>query len=150
MSNTLDLTGRWDIVSWEQLYDDGRRELPLGERLTGFIRYLPDGDMVCMISRADRPRFEQGGQWHAPDADKARAYESMLSYAGRYRIDGDLIVHTVEASLFPNWVGGEQKRRFALQDDGTLALTARLEDGTPQARTARLAWRRHAKAQEAA
>lgn len=144
MSHSLNLVGRWDIVSWEQVYDDGRSELPLGEHLSGFIRYLPDGDMVCMISRADRKRFEHGGQWNAPAAEKAGAYDSMLSYAGRYQVDGEVVTHRVEASLFPNWIGGEQKRRAQLQPDGTLALLARLEENTPQARTARLVWRRHA------
>lgn len=61
MTIPLDPIGRWDIVAWEQLYDDGRRELPMGEQLEGFIRYLPDGDMVCMVSRVDRPRFVKGG-----------------------------------------------------------------------------------------
>jgi hypothetical protein len=151
MPHIFDLVGRWDIISWEQLYDDGRRELPLGESPSGFIRYLADGDMVCMISRAERQRFE-GGQWNAPDAEKARAYDSMLSYCGRYEVDGDIITHRVEASLFPNWIGGAQKRRCEVQADGTLALLARLEENTPQARTARLVWRRHASpgAQEAA
>ena len=142
-SPTLDLVGRWDIVAWEQVYDDGRRELPMGEHLEGFIRYLPDGDMVCMIGRAERAKFVKGGQWNAPDDEKALAYQSMLAYAGRWRIAGDVITHRVEMSLFPNWKGGEQKRRVQVQADGTLALTARLEDSTPQARTARLVWRRH-------
>lgn len=138
-----DLVGRWDVVAWEQVYDDGRRELPMGEQLEGFIRYLADGDMVCMISRGGRAPFTHGGQWHAPQADKAAAYQSMLSYAGRWRLDGDVITHHVQFSLFPNWVGSEQKRRVEPQPDGTLALTARLEENTPQARTARLVWRRH-------
>lgn len=142
-STPLDLVGRWDIVSWEQVYDDGRRELPMGERLEGFIRYLPDGDMVCQIARVDRPKFVKGGQWNAPDEEKARAYESMLAYSGRWRLDGDVITHSVQMSLFPNWIGGEQKRRVQVQADGTLALTARLEENTPQARTARLVWKRH-------
>ncbi|MHA4871857.1 lipocalin-like domain-containing protein [Duganella sp. PWIR1] len=149
MTLSINLVGRWDIVSWEQLYDDGRRELPMGEQLEGFIRYLPDGDMVCMISKAGRKPFEQGGQWNAPDAEKARAYDSMLSYSGRYRVDGDTITHQVQASLFPNWIGGEQKRKLVVQDDGTLALQARLEADTPQARTARLVWRRHVSAEPA-
>lgn len=142
MSTPDPFDGLWQIVAWEQLYDDGRRELPMGERLEGFIRYSPDGRMACMIGRADRARFEKGGQWNAPDEEKARAYDSMLAYAGRFRIDGDTVTHFVELSLFPNWKGGEQKRRFELRADGTLALTARLEEGTAQARTARLLWRR--------
>lgn len=142
MSTTIDLGGRWEIVSWEQQYDDGRRELPMGEHLEGFIQYGADGTMACMIARAERSNFASGGQWNAPDAEKARAYDSMLSYAGRYRIADDVVTHSVELSLYPNWKGGEQPRRFALQADGTLALTARLEHGTPQARTSRLVWQR--------
>jgi len=144
MLDNINLVGRWDILSWEQRYDDGRRELPMGEKLDGFIRYLPDGDMICMLYKSDRKRFEKGGQWNAPDDEKAGAYNSMLSYAGRYAVNGDVVTHFVEASLFPNWVGGEQKRRIEVQPDGTVALLARLEEGTAQARTARLVWRRHA------
>ncbi|MDD2610214.1 MAG: lipocalin-like domain-containing protein [Giesbergeria sp.] len=143
MSHEINLVGRWDIVSWEQRYDDGRCELPMGTQLEGFIRYLPDGDMVCMICRVPRQPFQKGGQWNAPDEEKAGAYNTMLSYAGRYTVDGDVLTHNVEMSLFPNWIGGTQKRRLEVRPDGTLALSARLEDNTPQARTALLVWRRH-------
>ena len=136
------LVGRWDIVSWVQAYDDGRRQYPMGEDLHGFIRYGDDGDMTVMIARRDRPNFSTGGQWDAADHEKAAAYESMLAYAGRYELDGDHVVHHVDMSLFPGWTGGQQRRRVVVGTDGTVALEARLEDGTPQARTARLVWRR--------
>lgn len=137
------LVGRWDILAWEQLYDDGRKQLPLGEELEGFLRYTEEGDMIVMIARKDRKPFETGGQWNADDAEKAGAYSSMLSYAGRYEVQGDTVIHKVDISLFPNWKGGEQKRQLELKDDNTLAIKARLEEGTPQARTAQLLWRRH-------
>jgi hypothetical protein len=138
-----DLIGRWDIVSWLQLYDDGRRQAPLGEELEGFIRYLPDGDMICMIARRDRAAFVTGGQWSADAAEKAAAYGSMLAYAGRYRLEGEDVVHEVAVSLFPNWKGGEQRRSVRLEDD-MLYIEARLEDGSGEARTAQLMWRRAA------
>lgn len=147
MIEHADIIGRWDIVSWLQLYDDGRREAPLGERLEGFIRYLPPnpdglGDMICMIAKADRPNFTTGGQWNADDAEKAAAYGSMLSYAGSYRIDGDAVIHAVHISLFPNWKGGDQRRKARLEGADKLFIEARLEDGTSEARTAQLAWKR--------
>ena len=142
MVNTDALLGRWSIVSWEQCYDDGRVQLPMGAAPEGFIDYSAQGDMVCMISRADRAGFVKGGQWDAPDDEKAQAYNSMLAYGGRYRLEGGTVVHTVDFSLFPNWKGGEQKRELEFRDDGTIALLARLEQGTPQARVARLVWRR--------
>lgn len=137
------ILGRWDIVSWLQHYDDGRRQAPLGETLEGFIRYVPDGDMICMIANARRASFTSGSQWNASDADKAGAYGTMLAYAGRWRIEGETVVHEVALSLFPNWKGGEQRRQVRLDGD-TLFIEARLEDGTPEARTAQLKWRRAA------
>ncbi len=138
------LIGRWDILAWEQLYDDGRRQLPLGEQLEGFLRYTEEGDLIVMVARRDRPAFTTGGQWNADEAEKAGAYGSMLSYAGTYELQGNTVIHRVDISLFPNWKGGEQKRRLELRDNNnTLAIKARLEEGTPQARTAQLLWRRH-------
>lgn len=137
-----DITGRWNIISWEQDYDDGRLLHPFWEELEGFIRYTEDGDMACMIAKVARPRFTSGGQWNADDPEKAAAYSSMLAYAGTYDVEGDTVTHHVDLSLFPNWIGGDQRRTFVFRHDGTLALEARLEDGTPEARTARLVWRR--------
>ncbi|MCY1306676.1 Lipocalin-like domain protein [compost metagenome] len=58
-------------------------------------------------------------------------------------MQGDTVLHHVRHSLFPNWEGGTQ-RRVAQLDGNVLALTARLEEGTSEARTARLVWRRSA------
>jgi Lipocalin-like domain len=139
----IEIVGRWDIISWEQVFDDGRVQRPLGEELDGFIRYTADGDMICMIMRRGRAPFTSGGQWDAENAELAEAYRSVLSYAGRYSFDGETITHHVELSLFPNWIGGDQRRRVVSHGADTIALEARLEEGTSRARTARLAWRRH-------
>ncbi len=135
-----DIRGRWDIVSWNQVYDDGRIMYPMGEDLTGFIEYASQS-MFCVIARGARAPFASGAQWAASDAEKAAAYASYFSYAGDYRLDGDVVVHRVTHSLFPNWVGGEQRRQASLTGN-TLHLTARLEAGSAQARTARLIWQR--------
>ncbi|MBA5689682.1 lipocalin-like domain-containing protein [Rugamonas apoptosis] len=136
------LIGRWQIVAWEQVYDDGRRTYPLGQQVEGFIQYDPDGRMMCMLCRGDRQNFSTGGQWNASLEEKAAAYSSMLAYAGTYTFGGDTVSHHVELSAFPNWKGGVQKRRIETMDAGRLALVARLEEGTSEARTARLIWTR--------
>ncbi len=143
--NKETIRGRWNILSWEQLYDDGRVVHPMGTELEGFIEYGPYG-MFCVIARKDREAFTSGGQWSASDAEKAAAYGSYLTYAGPYDVDGDTVRHHVRHSLFPNWEGGSQKR-VAVLDGGVLSLTARLEEGTPEARTAKLVWTRALPAQ---
>ncbi len=138
--NKETIRGRWNILSWEQLYDDGRVVHPMGTELEGFIEYGPYG-MFCVIASKDREAFTSGGQWSASDAEKAAAYGSYLTYAGSYDVEGETVCHHVRHSLFPNWEGGSQ-RRVAVLDGGVLSLTARLEEGTPEARTAKLVWTR--------
>lgn len=138
---TDDIKGRWYIQSWTQEYDDGRVVHPFGEKLEGFIEY-GDGTMFCLVTRSPRTLFTSGGQWDASDADKAAAYNEYLSYAGAYSLEGDYVTHHVELAIFPNWQGGKQRRQIVWGDDGELMLVARLEEGTPEARTARLTWRR--------
>ncbi len=136
-----DIVGRWEIVSWVQDYDDGRQVYPLGKELEGFIQYDNDR-MICMMAAANRSGFTTGGQWNASATEKAAAYSTMLAYSGAYEIDGDTIHHHVDISLYPGWKGSTQIRTAEMDADGLLHLKARLEDGTPEARTARLIWRR--------
>lgn len=136
-----DIKGRWHIRSWTQEYDDGRVVHPFGEQLDGFIEY-GDGTMFCLLTKVPRTRFATGGQWSAADTDKARAYDEFLSYAGGYSIDGDTVTHHVELCIFPDWQGGRQRRRIVWGEDGGLTLVARIEEGTSEARTAKLSWRR--------
>lgn len=46
-----------------------------------------------------------------------------LSYYGRWWIEGDRIIHAVELSVFPNWVGTEQVRFFRFEDDRVVLRT---------------------------
>lgn len=122
------------------IHDDGRVLHPMGKELEGFIEY-GDFGMFCVMAKKDRLQFLSGGQWSADNDEKADAYGSYLTYAGDYEVQGDVILHHVRHSLFPNWKGGTQKRVASLEGD-VLALTARLEEGTGEARTARLLWKR--------
>lgn len=135
------LQGRWNIVSWRQEYDDGRMSYPFGEQLTGFIEY-GEKNMFCVVSRVPRSKFSSGGQWDAVDAEKARAYGEYLTYTGQYRFDGEFVTHQIELCIFPNWQGTSQRRRVRWDGDNRITLIARVEEGTPEARTATLTWQR--------
>ena len=41
---------------------------------------------------------------------RRRAAETYMTYCGAYEFHGDTVVHHVELSLFPNWVGVDQER----------------------------------------
>jgi hypothetical protein len=67
--------------------------------------------------------------------------EGFVAYAGRYSFHGDRVVHHVELSLFPNWVGIGQERSVELSGN-RLILSTRplLLAGTLQ--LPRLVWER--------
>jgi hypothetical protein len=96
-----------------------------------------------VLSRADRPplaadRLETTHR--APTDQKAAAFDSYLSYAGRWRLEGGAVVHSVEVALAPNIVGTEQVRSARLEG-GRLTLTYDVP-GRDGSRTFHLEWTR--------
>jgi hypothetical protein len=82
------------------------------------------------------------------EADQNAAFASLVAYVGRYRIEGNKMVTTVEVSADPAMVGTDLVRFFTL-DGSDLEITTApfvsdkpsLGLGTQQLRS-RLAWRR--------
>ena len=138
------LAGGWRLVRWETTYDDGRASTyPFGPDATGIIVYSHDGCMNASISRAGRTPLSSESARTAPAAERLAAYDSFFSYGGRYRIDGDHVIHSVTQSQNPGMVGTEQRRLMEFADDGSLTLSA--SDTVPAShvkRHHRLIWKR--------
>jgi hypothetical protein len=135
------IVGAWRLVSWENRATDGEISYPMGLDALGYLIYTADGRFSVTISRADRATFTGGDLLGGTVQEKARAAEGVVAYAGRYSFHGDQMIHHVELSLFPNWVGTEQQRFAELSED-TLVLSASplLLAGKQQA--PRLVWKR--------
>ena len=75
----------------------------MGPNPNGYIAYQTDGRMMALV--VDRHTRQPGAQ-AASDADKAALLNSMLAYSATYRIEGDHVIHTVDAAWHPAWCGG--------------------------------------------
>lgn len=137
------IVGTWDLVAFTTTFSDGRPvQHPYGERPVGRIVYTGDGHVSAVLSRADRA----GGTdletaFRATEAEKAAWFDSYLSYAGRWRVEGDEVVHTLELALLPSMVGSEVRRRFVLDQERLVLCYTR----TPRSgvtRTFTLTWER--------
>ncbi|MCC8405252.1 lipocalin-like domain-containing protein [Paraburkholderia sp. MMS20-SJTN17] len=65
-----------------------------------------------------------------------------LTITDDWSVDGIVVMRKVKHCLFPNWVGGEQKRCAKLNGDQLSLTTHKLEAGTSEARVARLTFKR--------
>src|SRR5918992_3291400 len=83
----------------------------------GSLLYTADGRFSVMISRAGRTWFDSDDLLGGATEEKALAVEGFVAYAGRYSFHGDRVVHHVELSLFPNWVGTDQQWSVELSGD---------------------------------
>lgn len=114
----------------------------MGENAVGYLIYTADGYISGHLMRPGRAGFE-GGDPLRPKPDEAvEAIGGYLSYCGTYEIRvGGVVVHHVELSLAPNWIGAGQLRFYELDGD-RLTITTRphLVAGHPA--TTRLIWER--------
>lgn len=119
------LIGTWHLQSYtETAVGEAQASYPLGEEAQGSILYAPDGYMAAQLMRPGRKAFS-GGDIYQASADEFRdAASAYLSYSGPYHVDEQqgLLSHSVELSLFPNWIGPVQQRVARLDGD-TLHLS---------------------------
>ena len=135
------LVGTWRLVSWENRSVDGQISHPLGEDAVGYIMYSPDGYVFVAIMRPDRPAFAVADLLGGSPEERAQAAGSYVSYCGKYEFRGDTVIHQVELSLFPNWVGVEQERLVEVRGDRLILSTRPILFGGMR-RTAHLVWER--------
>ncbi len=137
------LLGSWRLRGWVALVDDGSQSLPMGEAPEGLLVYSDDGTMVGIMGPAARPRFASDDVTGGTNDERARAFATFIAYGGRYEIEGDTVRHDVETSLFPNWIGTVQRRRWELAENGRLlTLTSPPLSLGGMVRVHRLTWER--------
>jgi hypothetical protein len=105
------IAGCWTLKScYFEVVNSGERLYPYGENPRGALIIHESGRMAAVIT----PR---GQIIPATEADEAKAFEQLVAYSGRYRLEGARFVTDVDVSWLPQWVGGPQGRSFALHDD---------------------------------
>jgi hypothetical protein len=120
------LIGSWKLVSAV------REEIPSGTRTDlyganpqGILNYSLDGCMIALIAHGDRKAPADG---KATPSEAQALYGSMLSYAGPYTIEGDVVTHHVDISWNEGFTGSKQKRHFKLDGNRLILSTPQSAD----------------------
>lgn len=138
-----DLAGTWMLERFTVRFEDGREVFPMGSDARGMLIYGADGTMSATLSRANReplPTSTLEAYTRAPIGDKATAFDGYLGYVGRFRVDGDDVIHEVEMASVPNIVGASQRRRITL--NGTMLMLDYTVESSRGPRRNVLQWRR--------
>jgi hypothetical protein len=123
------LVGRWRLVSWSARTEGDAVTYPFGERAEGSLVYTTGGWMAGTLLDPGRALMSTDDVVGGTEAERAAAFSTYVAYCGMYEVEGDVIVHRVQMSLFPNWVGSEQKRYFELSGDELVLRAPPVEVG---------------------
>jgi hypothetical protein len=142
------LVGRWSLVSFEVIGDTGEIRYPYGQTPVGYILYAADGFMSVAVMSGARRSFAASAfaGSDGTQQEKAAAFDGYLSYSGRYDTGHDNVVHRIDVSLFPNWVGTAIDRAVMIDGD-RLTLTGSTTREKGKSPTVRVTWKRAASAE---
>ena len=142
------LVGSWALDSYEARDPDGTVHEPFGPEPAGLLVYGADGRMTVQAMDPRRPSWDRDAADEQRSAERTTAVDGYIAYAGRFEVeDGPepVVVHHVEISLVPNWVGRPQRRAVALDGDHLRLTGPPLDVGAGPAVPV-LTWRRDAAA----
>jgi len=139
------ILGTWYLDEAYAVDDAGTRLFDLyGAKPDGLINYGADGRMVALITHDGRACID-GDRQAAPAEQRAVAYGSSIGYAGPYTVDDERVIHHVDVSTYPNWVGTDLKRFYTREGAGadeslTLRTPPQMQNG--KITVMKLIWRR--------
>lgn len=111
------IVGTWELVSYKvEDKETGQLIDAMGSTPRGRAIFTRDGWVAFNLEGSDRTPATN-------EAERAALMKSLVAYIGRYRIEGDQWVTSVETAWAPDWVGTEQRRTVRLDGDDAEVTT---------------------------
>ncbi|HTS42658.1 MAG TPA: lipocalin-like domain-containing protein [Xanthobacteraceae bacterium] len=105
------IVGTWKLVSVNYEDQETKALTPvLGEHPRGRQIATADGRWLALVTAEKRPVPKT-------DEERAQALRTMISYSGRYTVEGNKVTTKVEMAWNEAWVGGEQVRFVRFDGD---------------------------------
>ena len=128
------IVGTWKLVSFQSIADGEPPRDAFGANPKGYFIATREGRVIGLITSSSRKAGTD-------DAERAALHKSMISFSGKYRVEGDLYIATVDLSWNEAWNGTEQRRHFRFEDGKLLIDTVRQQSAGKMA-IGRLVWER--------
>jgi hypothetical protein len=110
------LLGNWKLVSFfTEDVQTKQRSNVFGEHPNGFIGFTPERFFAVVMA--------EGRKAPQTPEEQAAAYRTVVSYTGKWRLEGEKFVTKVDVAWNPVWVGTDQAR-FWRVDGNKLFVTS--------------------------
>ncbi len=109
--------GTWKLLSFEYRSDEDQVTYPFGKDPIGYLMYNGEGYMSVAFMASGRRSFSSSDRLGGTSEEVVAAYRTHSSYCGRYEVSGDRVVHLIEVSSYPNYVGQRQERFYRFEGD---------------------------------
>ncbi len=136
------LVGTWSLIEASGIASGGSMLYPWDKEPQGQLIYTIEGFMSVFIMRRERALFTDEHPLRGTDQEQAEAARSMLAYYGRYTLQENKVIHSIENALFPNWSHSQQVRTIASLTAEKLTLLADPVDWQGKIYLVSLHWKR--------
>jgi hypothetical protein len=107
MTDVAALIGTWRMISWtKRLVATGEVVDAMGPQPIGYIAYHADGRMMALVVDSRRANLKEATP---SDQEKIRLFDSMLAYSARYTLTENGLIHHVDVTCNPAWIGDMQR-----------------------------------------
>lgn len=118
------LIGTWKLISWTYTDANDNRVNYFSDNPSGILMYDIHGYMNAQLMKSGRVNLDAKTLSEGNPIEAAAAYQGYAAYFGKYyEVAPGKLIHEVEGSLFPNWVG-QTETRYARFEDEFLILSA--------------------------
>jgi Lipocalin-like domain len=102
------LVGVWKLLSYQTEFQDGSpKRAMFGEHPTGYIIFTSEGRLMAVIEA-------EGRKAPSTDSDRAALLKTLIAYSGKYRVEGNQWITSVDTAWNPAWDGTDQVRTFQI------------------------------------
>ncbi|QEO18873.1 lipocalin-like domain-containing protein (plasmid) [Acetobacter vaccinii] len=111
------IVGVWGLVSYKvEDKETGKMIDAMGSSPRGRVIFTPNGWVAFNLEGSDR-------QPAKTDEDRAHLMKTLVAYIGRYRVEGNQWITSVQTAWAPEWVGTEQRRTIEIDGDFADVIT---------------------------
>lgn len=120
------LIGTWVLLEYRtESLKSKQVEWPFGSCPKGILIYSPEGYMSAQVMRPGTPKHQGQEFLSGTDEQLAEAMRHYLAYSGRFTVPDMAstekstrrVIHEVEMSSYPNWIGTTQERVAHIEGD---------------------------------